>query len=302
MTQKKFVLLYFLVFLFLWKAKTAQAQTDNSRSKVETSTLTKNEKRKQIPKYLGIAFGNNYSKFRDFATSPLFYNGKVKQVTLSRLKNSDHREVELRLSYDFGSYSTGFNENTTTSDVKRVELNYTQLYRIGLFNSETINTKIGFLLQGNGNLRANSALQNNGTGIDIFANLLGAIKITKDISRRAAKEGKLLFWKVKLNERKRNLAFRLNLGLVNSSYRNGFAYSDQSAILNESRILDGYEFKMFSGFRTSSSLDYTHYLKNKNAVQFSYVWDAYSTGGDLDKFEMAHHTIKLTLLFNTNNR
>lgn len=297
MTQTKFILLYFLTFLFIGKTNTVQAQTDNSRSKIEESSLSKKELRKQIPKYYGIALGLNSSKFRDFATSPLFYNGSVRQISLSRLKLGDNREAEFEVSYDFGSYSTSFNENTTISNVKRLELNYTQLYRVGLFNSESINTKVGFLLSGNGNRRTNMALQNNATGVDIFANLLGSIKITKDISRKVANDKKY-----KLNEKKRNLAFRLNVGLVNSSYRNGYVYLGQSSVLNDAEGFDDYEFKIFSGFRTSSSLDYTRYLKNKNAIRFSYVWDAYSTGGDLDKFEMAHHILKFNLLFNTNNR
>jgi len=302
MTQTKFILLYFLAFLLIGKTNRIQAQTDNSRSKIEEFSLSKKELRKQIPKYYGIAFGINSSKFRDFATSPLFYNGIVCRISLSRLKIGDKRETELGLSYDFGSYSNDFNENATTSNVNRIELNYSKLFRVGFFNSESINTKVGFLLSGNGNLRINWALQNNAFGLDAFANLLGSIKITKDISRKVAKDKKFLFWKYKLNERKRNLAIRLNVGLVNSSYRNGHAYTGQSSVLNNIKIFDDYEFKIFSGFRASSSLDYTRYLKNKNAVRFSYVWDAYSTGGDLDKFEMAHHILKFTLLFNTNNR
>jgi len=302
MTQTKFILLCFLAFLLIGKTTIVHAQTDNSRSKTEESSLSKKELRKQIPKYYAIALGVNSSKFRDFATSPLFYNGSVRQISLSRLKIGVKREAELGVSYDFGSYSTNFNESTATSEVKRIEINYSQLYRVGLFNSESINTKVGFLLSGNGNLRINSALQNNAAGVDIFANLLGSIKITKDISRKVAKDKKFLFWRYKLNEKKRNLAFRLNVGLVNSSYRNGYVYAGQSSVLNDTKLFDDYEFKIFSGFRASSSLDYTRYLKNKNAVRFSYVWDAYSTGGDLDKFEMAHHILKFTLLFNTNNQ
>ncbi|MFK7908364.1 MAG: hypothetical protein AB8B69_24755 [Chitinophagales bacterium] len=302
MTQTKFILLSLLIVLFLVKVKTVQAQTDDSLSKIEETTLTKKEKRKQIPKYYGIGIGMSSSTFRDFATSPLFYNGAPIQIALSRLKVGDNRETEMGLSYNLGAYFTDFNDNPTGSSVHRVGLNYSQLYKISLFNSESINTKIGFLLNGTANQRENNALGNNAIGVDVFANLMGSIKITKDISRKAAKEKKFLFWKYKQKEKKRNLAFRLNLGLVNSSYRNGYIYTNHTPVLNGEETFDGYEFKILSGFRASSRVDYTRYLKNKNAVQFSYVWDAYSTGGDLDKFEMAHHTLRFTLLFNTNNK
>ena len=124
----------------------------------------------------------------------------------------------------------------------------------------------------------------------------------KDVSRKEAKDKKLLFIKYHLKQRTRNLSFRLNVGLINSSFRNGFVYAGQSFILNEEKPFDDYQYKVFLGFRASSSLDYTIFLKNKNKIQLSYLWDAYKTGGDLDKFEMAHHTFKLTLLFNTNNK
>ncbi len=89
---------------------------------------------------------------------------------------------------------------------------------------------------------------------------------------------------------------------MNSSFRNGFIYSGQSQVLNDAKNFDGYVYKVFSGFRMGSQLDYTRYLKNKNAFQISYLWDAYRTGGQLDKFEMAHHTLRFSLQFNTNNK
>ncbi len=288
--RKKLILLGFLVLSFLGKAEITQNQTNNSWFKNEKKVLTKKEKRKQIPSYIGIGFGTNNSKFRDFATSPLFYEGGATQISLSYLKMGNSRESEFGFSYDFGTYSSKFNKNTTESAVKRIELYYSRLYKIKLFNSESINTKVGFLLNGNGNLRVNEGLHNNATGVDIFGNLSGSVKIAKDIKL------------YRNDERKRNLAFGLNLGLINSSFRNGYAYSGQAPILNKIDIFDDYKFKIFSGFRAGTKLDYTRYLKNKNAIQFSYIWDAYSTGGNSNKFEMAHHILKLTLFFNTNNK
>jgi len=183
-----------------------------------------------------------------------------------------------------------------------MEITFSLLYHISLFDSEKFNTKVGMLINGNGNLRNNSALQNNAEGLEAFANLFGSMKFTINLNRKQEKEKRFLFFNFKLNERKQNLAFRLNLGLINSSYRNGYVYTNQYGILNELGATDGHEYKLFSGFRISSNFEYIYYLKNKNAIQLSYKWDAYTTGGDLDKFEMAHHILKLTLLFNTDNR
>lgn len=269
----------------------------------QEASLTKKEKRKLIPKYIGIGYGINSSAFRDLATSPLFYYGTALQLSLSQLKIDDKREIEFGIFYDFGTYNTDFNDNTSNSNVKRIALSYSRLFRIELFKLKNFSTKIGFLFNGNGNLRNNESLGNDGVGIDIFTNLLGSVKITKDISSSTVEEKKFLFWKYTLSERKKNLNLRLDTGLINTSYRNGYIYSvAQSAILNEQTIFGYYSLKMFSGFRARSSLNYTHYLKNNNAIRFSYVWDAYSTGGDLKKFEMAHHILKFTFLFNANNR
>ena len=301
MKQKGFTLLTLLLFLFIGEVKIVQAQSESMRKSNDETTLTRKELRKQIPKFIAIGFGTNNSKFRDFATSPLIYSGRVLHISLSRFKLSNKREAELGLSYDFGSLSNNYNSTFSSSDFKRVELYYSKLYKLKLFEAIGVNTKLGFLLVGNGNIRINNALQNNAFGIETFANLLGSIKFTKDISRKIAKEKKFLFIKYKLKEKSRDLAFRINLGLINSSYRNGYAYIGQSAILNEPKFFDDYEYNIFEGLRFSSRLDYTRNLSNKNAVQLSYIWDAYATRGDSDKFEIAHHIIKLTLLFNTNN-
>lgn len=293
MTQLKLIVLYVSSLILLAQANLAQAQQDNAPTIAERSFAGKNEVRGQKAKYYEIGLGINGANYRDFATSPLFYRGTALQLSFARSAMSSSRESRYGMSYDFGALSAKSGDNRTASKARRIELSYSQLYRIGLLASEKMHTKVGFLLAGNGNLRTNPALNNNAIGIDVFANLMGSIKITRDVSRQRATEQ---------SKRKRSLDFRLNIGLVNSSFRNGYVYADQSALLNNPDIFGDHQFKIFSGFRASSSLGYTRYLKNKNAVRFSYEWDAYATGGDLDKFEMAHHVLKATLLFNTNNR
>tara|TARA_B110000977_G_scaffold198692_1_gene284135 strand:+ start:1190 stop:2059 length:870 start_codon:yes stop_codon:yes gene_type:complete len=266
------------------------------------SNFTKIELRKNQPAYIGITMGFSSSNFRDFATSPLIYRGLQKYVSFSKIRSSMKKESEIGLSYSFGNYKTLFNEHLTMSSVKTYSLDYSQLYEFNQLSSENLNVKLGGLLSVTGNLRMNESLLNNATGVEVIPTLFGSVKITKDISRKNSVEKKFLFIKYRLKEQNRNLAFRLNIGLVNSSYRNGYVYSGQSAVLNSPKLLDDYEFKMFSGFRVSSALDYTLVKKNKNKIQISYLWGAYKTGGNLDKFEMAYHAIKLTFLFNNNNK
>ena len=259
-----------------------------------------NEQNPEIrPVYIGISMGASSSSFRDFATSPLFYRGNPSYLSIFRLRKNKQRESGVGGNYSFGNYKVNFNEHTSTSKVKTFGVYYLQLYRLDKWSSERLNVKIGGMFDMTGNFRNNSGLQNNRIGLEFIPVVFGSLKAERDISRTKAKQKKLIFINYQLKPRERQLSYQFNLGLINSSYRNGYAYIGQSAVLNKTKLFDGYEFKMFSGFRLSSALNYTIKLRNANAVQLSYLWNAYKTGGDLDKLEMAFHTLRFTFLFNT---
>lgn len=264
--------------------------------------LSLKDQRRNRPAYIGITAGKSYSGFRDFATSPLFYNGSPLYISISHLKADVKKESEFGLSLSSGKYFRGYNHQFGLSQVKTKSLYYSQLFRLNPLSSERFNVKIGGLIHTTYNVRYNGSFSNNETGRELFMNLLGSVKITKDVSRKQNKDKKFLFINYRLNQRTRDLSFNLNLGLINSTYRNGYSYTGNIVDPSGNDPFNGYQFKVFSGFRMSSALDYTIFLKNKNAIQLSYLWDAYKTGGDLNKFEMAHHTFKVTFLFNTNNR
>lgn len=283
--KKTIIILFFLVPIV-------------SFSQNDSTAISKKDQRKIIPAYIEITAGISSSSFRDFATSPLVYNGSPLFLSLSYLKADDKRESEIGLSYSTGKYTYKY----YLSQVKTISLSYSKLFMVQKLSSEKLNLKLGGLLISTYNLRHNQYFINNDIGSEIFTNLMGSVKLTKDISRNEIKSHKFLFLKYKSNPRIRQLSYMMNVGLVNSTYRNGYAYTNQSKVLNDYNRFDNYQFKLFSGFRISSELNYTVFMKNKNAIQISYLWDAYKTGGELDKFEMAHHTFKLSLLFNTNNK
>lgn len=267
----------------------------------EDEPLTKKEKRKNRTTYRGMNYLSlGVGSFRDFATSPLTYSGISLTSGGFKLKIDEERETKWGLPITVGFFGTSINDHTSSSTLISFSPYYSKLYQLKSLSSENLNVKVGGMLQATMNLRTNIDLSNNGVGLEIIPTLFGSVQGTWDVSRRIDKDKKFLFFKFKALKRKKSLAFRLNTGLINASYRNGFAYSGQSFLLNDPQAFDGYEFKVFSGFRMSSSLDYTLYSrKTTNAVQISYVWDALRTGGDLDKFEMAQHAIRFTLLFNT---
>lgn len=256
---------------------------------------------KERADYLSISTGIGISSFRDFATSPLVYNGFPISFSLAHHRIGKKKEQRVGLSYSFGNYKVNFNNHSASSKVKTVSFNYSRWYKLTDLSREHLVIKVGGVVDVLGNLRINNALVNNAFGIEFIPTLFGSIKAVKDLTRKVSKVKKIGFIQYHLKPRDRNLSFRLNVGLVNSAYRNGYIYTIQSATEKRKPFAD-YQFRVFSGFRMSSSLNYTLFLQNKNAIQIAYEWDAFKTGGDLDRLEMAFHTVGLTLMFNANNK
>ena len=273
---------------FLIFSHSVQAQNEANQTEAD---------KKARPAYLAVGLGLNRATFRDFATSPLIYAGYPLHISLSHVKWGDQRESHETLSYSFGTYKNEFNKHSSESAVKTLSYNNLELFQLKKLSRAKFNFKVGAQLNATFNLRENEALFNNGDGLDIIATLFGSMKATVDLSREEEKQKKFLFIRYTTKKRVQNLAYTLNIGVINSSFRNGFAYTNPSPLLNENEVFANYEFQVFSGFRLNSSLDYTVYLQNKNAIQFSYMWDAYSTGGHHNNFEMTAHILKFSLLF-----
>jgi hypothetical protein len=249
------------------------------------------------PAYLNIAIGLNISNFRDFATSPLIYSGKPLYTALSHIDLDEKRESHFTLSYAIGKFTSNINQHASESKVNSFTIHYLELFQLKKISNSKLNIKIGGQLNATLNHRENKQLFNNSEAVDVITTLFGSIKATLDLTRKEDKNEKFLFFKNKANRRRSTLSCTLNVGVVNSSFRNGFAYTSPSAPLNEDDFFAGYEFQIFKGFRLNSALDYTVFSHNKNAIQFSYIWDAYKTSGHHDNFEMAVHTLKFSLLF-----
>lgn len=289
--------IFILLLLVIPLISVAQEVGEVGSETNEEIVLSRKEIRKARPTYYDIGWGFNFSVFRDFATSPLFYSGIRSFSSVSRIKSDENRESSFGFQFSSGTHFSVSEENSASSKVSALFLNYGRLHQIPRLSSEKWNFKAGGALDFTTNLRINESFQNNGAGYESFMTFFASAKVTRDISRTEAKIKRLWFLKFKLKPKERELAFRFNLGLMNNTLRNGFAYNGQSAVVNDPKLFDGYVFKTFSGFRASSVLDYTVFLKNNNGLKISYIWDAYKTGGDLDKFEMSNHVLRFSFLF-----
>lgn len=272
-------------------------------SQPDTKPLSLKEQRKQRPLYINMTTGSGISYYNDFATSALTYMGFPIYFSGSLLRSDHMKESELGFGITEGSNCLALaGDDVYYSSFENIELFYGQLYKVNLLSAERLNFKLGWKLHNAFILRSNSDLLNNANGAELFPSLMGSFKVSADLSRRQTVEKKFLFIRYKLNPVKRDLSFGMNIGIVNGVYRNKFAYIGQSDLLNDSKIFDNYQFNILTGFRASTSLDYTVFLNNKNALRCSYVWDVYKSGKQIETFQLANHSLRVSLLFNLNNR
>ncbi len=258
----------------------------------KTTTLLLRDKN-----YIELSLGKSNSKFRDFATSPLFYKGLPTAFGIRKTRDKNMTLVSFGMEYIFGNYHSNFNDHEATSQVRSLSFDYSRMYHSNLTRWDKTDLFLGGKVVSTANLRINPSLLNNNVGFEMFANIMGSAMVQRDISRNRLKSKKILFIKYKLKPRKRDLSYRLNLGIVNTNYRNGYSYIGQSALLNEFELFEDYKYSVLSGLRIGSQIDYRVYLNN-NALVFSYVWDAYKTGNKMDKLEMSQHIFKLSMLIN----
>lgn len=252
---------------------------------------------KERPKFLELGFGSGSSYYRDFATAPIFYHSIPQNVAIHYHRFDSLKETRYGGNLSFGIYDFEIGDQKSSSLTRSLNLDFGKLYHIQKLSTEKYNVKVGGMAIFTGNLRIDQDLQNAAVGYEFIYNLMASAKVSRDVSRKETKSGKIWFIKWNWEPRKRLLSYRLNVGLMNSHIRNAYPYINQKEILNESPFFANYENTFFQGFRMTSDLDYTIFLHNNNAIRFSYVWDAYTTGQEVDKFEMANHFINFSLLF-----
>ena len=250
-----------------------------------------------MPLFLEAGLGANNSSFIDFATSPLYYSGTLSTFMVSTRKATEKREVTVSVSASNGSYSLDYNDIEASVDLKAlISINYCRLYQINAFEDSRWNLKAGGAFDLTALLRTNRALFNNGAGYEAFTNLFASGKISYDISNKEKK--KFLFFNLK--PKWRQLAFQLNVGVINGALRNGYIYSTSAPVYNDENIFKDYEYNLFSGFRMSSRFDYEFEIFNRNTIKVSYLWDAMKSGSDdqdplqlVNKMVLASFNIKL---------
>lgn len=250
--------------------------------------------------YTKLSIGASTVQFRDFATSPLVYSGPAMYGDFGSYTERGTTITEYGSHVLFGSAFDPY--FSAASTITAINVYYGKLFRVAPdFKYGALH--VGGLLEGTGTIRVNGSLMNNALGTELAPALYASGKFTRDISRRRAR-----IWKpikfipaLTLRERERTLSFRTNVGLLNGGYRNGYAYSGQTALLNSFELFEDYVYDATAGARFSGELALTNYLPNGNRVEYSYYFQQFALNG-FDRFEWMQQGLKATIYFQTKQK
>lgn len=293
----------FLPFLLMFFSTRSFSQDRDS--------LNKHTAIQETNYYTLVSVGLTHSSYRDFATSPLFYNGVGLDLNAVWLKRADKRERIFEGGFGISAHSprvpeSNFIQPGGLAGFANFRFYYQELWKLEALSNAKNNTKIGGTFITTQNIRGNPALQNNAMGLENFTNLMASAQWTRDISRTESKQLNLWLFKPTLKPVKRDLRFLLNVGVLNFNYRPGYAYSYDSEMNGTdtnpvSWVFSNYKWSL-NGFRLKTQLEYIKYLPNGNARSWSYVWEAAHAPGKHETFQMASHRLQYTIHFHTKKR
>lgn len=233
--------------------------------------------------FLEFSTGIKNMQLIDYNTSPLNYQGNLFSASLAHTDISDKRQSTFRISGVLGNLFNETNNQNSTSNFKSLAIDYKELYQINGLSTNRVHIKIGGYINTFMNQRENKALLNSSKGIEVFSTLFANLKTTFLMNHKKITSNKIVF--------------DFNYGLVNVSYRNGFAYINQSPILNDENFFEDYSFRFFSGLRIQSNLAYLWQLKTSNAIKLAYRWDVLKTADKTINYQIASHHLALTFYF-----
>lgn len=240
----------------------------------------------------GIGIG--FSSFRDMATSPLIYEGSAYTISSGKWKTNKNRETYFGSDLLLSLNTATVENQSSSSFLFGTSIHYTYLQELKRFSTNNWSYKVGGKVDALMFMRANPDLGNNALGFEAFPTLFGSFKITKKFIRHP-------FLRRKKAPQKQQLSFSIDIGLLNNTFRNDFAYTSHAPFYNDNNIFKDHQFNWLTGFRIKSSIDYVVYSnKNSNALKVAYKWEGIHAGNTSDKFAMSNGILQFSLLHRLN--
>ncbi len=238
--------------------------------------------------------GGGYVFYRDLATSPLIYRGPAIGLKMAKTKLFANKEYKFALDFSLGSGFSAVDGEISTGVITNTDFSYSQLYTLKSLSFKGWESKVGGALSVLFVNRFNADLRNNSVGFEFFPTVFGSFKIGKDFTRH-------LPFRKKKGSRNQHFSIRLDVGLINTNFRNGYAYTAHSPFYNGTNLFENHQFNVFSGFRIRSVIDYILYARNtKNAVKVSYDWAGVRSGENPDRFAVSNGLLSFSFLYRLN--
>jgi len=249
----------------------------------------------EVRSFIDLGGGIGLVSFRDLATSPLIYRGTSIDLKLAYTKQFLNKEYKIGIDYFSSSTFSSVEGETSFGSIQSIDLNYNRLYSLKSLSFRGWQSKVGGTISVLAIQRLNTDLSNNALGLDFFPTLFGSFKIGKDFT-------KYLPFRKKKGARHQHFSIQLDVGLINTNFRNGYAYTIHSPLYNEpDSLFVDYQFNLFSGLRIRSTVDYILYAKNtKNAIKLSYNWAGVRSGENPNRFALSNGLLSFSLLYRLN--
>ncbi|MEX1188428.1 MAG: hypothetical protein WED33_04165 [Bacteroidia bacterium] len=248
-------------------------------------------------------FGYSNITFRDYATSPLFYDARAiaMQIGWPVVREKVRMEFGMDALAGVGSARVPQKSEFTVTNVASIfsgNLHFDYLRRMDFSNFKG-KVWLGASIQSRLNFRQNRTLGNNGTGLDGLFNLMASGRLEKDFSRNAGEGKAWLFFKRK-SKVSRVLSFQLNIGLLNLNYRPGYAYGgfsefDGSNTSSLQFLLNDHTWSL-NGLRIQSQIEWIINKKKKYSDRWVYSWELLTAPGKYEKFQMVVHNFTYSML------
>lgn len=278
---------------------------------VQNTPIHMQIKNTQYDRSLHLSAGFTSFLYRDFATSPLFYNGVGLRAAAGYEIKSDKIEHFFDFDYIIGAAFAAnpfpaTAGNSTMALMNTSNFYYHFLHELTTFYDYKYKISYGGSFMNSINVRVNQALNNNAAGIENISNFMFSLKLNRDISRHQVIVEDLLLFERKLMPAKRNLSFQCNIGLLNFNYRPGYAYNylgemDGSSVNILKYALENHQWSM-NGIRLNTRLEYSYFKPYQNGSKWAYVWDFASVPGKFETYQSAFHRFEYVLIINRNKQ
>ena len=268
----------------------------------EISYSKKNERmfrRSLRGRYLHLGFGVTSHKLQDFAVSPLYYKGPLLNAGI----NYEVQGKDLAWGVFIGG-AFGFiysEQSSTPTMIINPQIQTYYMRKIKMLTGEKIRSYLGAYIMSGGHFRINNGFYNTSAS---FYDYVTSYGIAGKINSGFSIKEKVFKWNHQGDYKSRfvSIDYQLFIPLIHTYLRPSYA-----VVANFPSTETNYTPKMKTVSwgtvaRLSSQLNFTYYLKNNNAFQFSYKWDAYNINPGFNKEGVSSNTYMVSLMFRLNKK